>query len=139
MPLIFINLRETNVQYFITGASGFIGKRLVRKLLERDDSIVYFLIREGEHEALAGLYEFWECDDSRAVPVVGDLPQPLLGVTAVDRKKLGKKTTHFFHLAAIYDISADADVQLKVNVDGTRNTVQLPRLSAPSISTCSVR
>ena len=51
MPLIFINLRETNVQYFITGASGFIGKRLVRKLLERDDSIVYFLIREGEHEA----------------------------------------------------------------------------------------
>ncbi len=124
MPLIFINLRETNVQYFITGASGFIGKRLVRKLLERDDSIVYFLIREGEHEALAGLYEFWECDDSRAVPVVGDLTQPLLGVTAVDRKKLGKKTTHFFHLAAIYDISADADVQLKVNVDGTRNTVQ---------------
>ncbi len=112
------------MQYFITGASGFIGKRLVRKLLERDDSIVYFLVREAEREALGGLYEFWGCDGSRAIPVVGDLTQPLLGVAAVDRKKLGKKTTHFFHLAAIYDLSADAEIQLKVNVDGTRNTVQ---------------
>ena len=112
------------MQYFITGASGFIGKRLVRKLLERDDSIVYFLVREAERDALAGLYEFWGCDRSRVIPVVGDLTQPLLGVAAVDRKKLGKKTTHFFHLAAIYDLSAEADIQLKVNVDGTRNTVQ---------------
>ncbi len=112
------------MQYFITGASGFIGKRLVKKLLERKDSKIFFLVRECENEALAGLYEFWGCDDSRAVPVVGDLTQPLLGVAAVDRKKLGKKTTHFFHLAAIYDLSADADIQLRVNVEGTRNTVQ---------------
>ena len=112
------------MQYFITGASGFIGKRLVRKLLEREGSVVYFLIREAEQDALAGLYEFWGCDASRAIPVVGDLTQPLLGVAAVDRKKLGKKTAHFFHLAAIYDLSADADIQLRVNVDGTRNTVQ---------------
>ncbi len=112
------------MQYFITGASGFIGKRLVKKLLERKDSKIFFLVRECENEALAGLYEFWDCDDSRAVPVVGDLTQPLLGVAAVDRKKLGKKTTHFFHLAAIYDLSADADIQLRVNVEGTRNTVQ---------------
>ena len=112
------------MQYFITGASGFIGKRLVRKLLERDDSVVYFLVREAGRGALAGLDGFWGCDRSRVIPVVGDLTQPLLGVAAVDRKKLGKKTTHFFHLAAIYDLSAEADIQLKVNVDGTRNTVQ---------------
>ena len=112
------------MQYFITGASGFIGKRLVKKLLEREDSKIFFLVRESEKDALAGLYEFWGCDDSRAIPVVGDLTQPLLGVAAVDRKKLGKKTTHFFHLAAIYDLSADAEIQLRVNVEGTRNTVQ---------------
>ena len=113
------------MQYFITGASGFIGKRLVRKLLERDaTNVIYFLIREVERESLPALYEFWGCDASRAIPVVGDLTQPLLGVAAVDIKKLGKKTTHFFHLAAIYDLKADAEIQLKVNVDGTRNTVQ---------------
>jgi NAD(P)-dependent dehydrogenase (short-subunit alcohol dehydrogenase family) len=112
------------VQYFITGASGFIGRRLVKKLLERDDSIVYFLVRSSEKDALAGLYEYWECDQKRAIPVVGDLTEPELGIVTVDRKKLGKKTTHFFHLAAIYDLSADADIQLKVNVEGTRNTVK---------------
>ena len=112
------------MQYFITGASGFIGRRLVKKLLERDDSIVYFLVRSSEKDALAGLYEYWECDAKRAIPIVGDLTEPELGVVTVDRKKLGKKTTHFFHLAAIYDLSADADIQLKVNVEGTRNTVK---------------
>ena len=112
------------MQYFITGASGFIGRRLVKKLLERNDSIVYFLVRSSEKDALAGLYDYWECDAKRAIPIVGDLTEPELGVVTVDRKKLGKKTTHFFHLAAIYDLSADADIQLKVNVEGTRNTVK---------------
>ena len=112
------------MQYFITGASGFIGRRLVKKLLAREDSTIYFLVRATEKESLANLYDFWECDAKRAIPVIGDLTEPLLGVAAVDRKKLGKKTTHFFHLAAIYDLSAAADIQLKVNVEGTRNTVK---------------
>lgn len=33
------------MNYFITGASGFIGKRLVARLLERKGSVVYFLMR----------------------------------------------------------------------------------------------
>lgn len=111
------------MRYFITGGSGFIGKRLVRKLLEREGSEVFVLIREAEKEHLPALHEFWG-GEGRVIPVVGDLTQPLLGVSAADRKKLGKKTTHFFHLAAIYDLSADADSQLRVNVEGTRNTVR---------------
>jgi thioester reductase-like protein len=83
------------MQYFITGASGFIGRRLVKKLLAREDSTIYFLVRAAEKESLANLYDFWECDAKRAIPVVGDLTEPLLGVAAVDRKKLGKKTHTF--------------------------------------------
>ena len=112
------------MNYFITGASGFIGKRLVRKLLERDGSVVYFLVRALEADAVAQLREYWGVDESRAIPVVGDLTQPLLGVSAADKKKLSKKITHFFHLAAIYDLKADAESQQRANVDGTRNTVQ---------------
>ena len=112
------------MQYFLTGASGFIGKRLVKKILEREGSTVFFLIRESDKESLEHLYEFWNCDSHRAIPVVGDLTQPLLGVSPADRKKIGKKTAHFFHLAAIYDLNADAESQLRVNVQGTRNSVQ---------------
>ena len=115
------------MQYFITGASGFIGRRLVKKLLAREGSVIYFLVRSVELNSLDALYEFWDftpTEKARVLPVAGDLTEPGLGIAAVDRKKLGKKTTHFFHLAAIYDLTADAESQLKVNVQGTRNAVQ---------------
>ena len=112
------------MQYFITGATGFIGKRLVGKLLERDDARIFFLVRQHDPERLQALYDYWGCDDSQVTPVVGDLTQDLLGVSAADRRKLGKKTTHFFHAAAVYDLSADAESQLKVNVEGTRQAVR---------------
>ena len=115
------------MQYFITGASGFIGRRLVKKLLAREGSAIYFLVRAAELNSLDALYEFWDftpAEKARVLPVAGDLTEPGLGIAAVDRKKLGKKTTHFFHLAAIYDLTADAESQLKVNVQGTRNAVQ---------------
>ena len=112
------------MQYFITGATGFIGKRLVARLLEREGSRIFVLLRDADPERLAALHEYWGSDDTRVTPVVGDLTQPLLGVSAADRRKLGKRTTHFFHLAAIYDLRADAESQLAVNVEGTRHAVQ---------------
>ncbi len=112
------------MQYFITGATGFIGKRLVARLLEREGARIFFLVRQRDPERLQALYDFWGCDDTRATPVVGDLTQDMLGVSAADRRKLGKKTTHFFHVAAVYDLSADAERQLQVNVEGTRQAVR---------------
>ena len=112
------------MQYFVTGATGFIGKRLVRKLLARKGSVVYFLMREASKDKLPELLEFWGATKARAVPVFGDLRSPRLGVAKDDVKKLSKNIDHFFHLAAIYDMGADADDQAAVNVDGTRNTVE---------------
>ena len=113
--------------YFITGASGFIGKRLVKTILARQDTVVYFLSRasgaKGEKQR-AALLEYWGVDDKRAIAVAGDLTQPELGVAAADRKKLTGKIAHFAHLAAIYDLKASAKDQQAGNIDGTRNAVQ---------------
>jgi NAD(P)-dependent dehydrogenase (short-subunit alcohol dehydrogenase family) len=109
--------------YFITGATGFIGKRLVRKLLARRGAVVHFLIRDASPEKLAELHAFWGVDERRVVPVVGDITRPGLGLKAAERRALAGKIRHVYHLAAVYDLGADADAQVKVNVEGTANVV----------------
>jgi NAD(P)-dependent dehydrogenase (short-subunit alcohol dehydrogenase family) len=108
---------------FITGATGFIGRHLTELLLARGGS-VYALVRESSLARLEALREDWGAGD-RLVPVLGDLEAPLLGVERERLDELHGSIDHFFHLAALYDMSASAHRLEAANVRGTWHAVQL--------------
>ena len=115
------------MQYFVTGATGFIGKRLVKALLARRGATVYFLLRPGSEGKVPDLLAYWGAAKGRAVPVMGDLTGKKLGVAADQVKALKGHIDQMYHLAAVYDLSADEESQVAVNVEGTRNAVEFAK------------
>ncbi|MEY2516283.1 MAG: hypothetical protein QOJ89_3641, partial [bacterium] len=111
--------------YFVTGATGFIGRHLVERLLERDGDI-HVLVRAGSQERLAQLVERWGAGAAdRIKPVIGDLAEPRLGLGDEQVAQLTGEIEHVFHLAAMYDMTADDATNERMNVGGTRNAVEL--------------
>jgi NAD(P)-dependent dehydrogenase (short-subunit alcohol dehydrogenase family) len=110
--------------YFVTGATGFIGRFLVSNLLKRK-SQVHVLVRKDSTKKLSQIGEAMGWDMKRIVPVTGDLSKPKLGLTATQITALKGKIQHFFHLAAIYDLTADADSQKLANIGGTKYALEL--------------
>ncbi|HEY5188199.1 MAG TPA: SDR family oxidoreductase [Solirubrobacteraceae bacterium] len=112
--------------YFVTGATGFIGRHLVTRLLEREGDI-YVLVRETSGDRLATLIDRWGPGaEERVKPVIGDLGSSRLGVSDETLAELkGAGIDHFFHLAAVYDMTADEERNRIANVEGTRNAVGL--------------
>jgi short-subunit dehydrogenase len=112
--------------YFVTGATGFIGHHLVERLLARDGEI-FVLVRRDSQRRLEALIEGWSGDAvERIKPVRGDLSKPRLGVSARSTTALRQaRIDHFFHLAAIYDMTASAEANELANVLGTRHAIEL--------------
>ena len=74
----------------------------------------------------------------RVIPITGDLSKPFLGIRPAKRKELEGKIRHVFHLAAIYDLKADATAQQAANVDGTKHAVQFAEaINAKCFHHCS--
>ncbi|MGI9265377.1 MAG: SDR family oxidoreductase, partial [Gammaproteobacteria bacterium] len=114
------------MSYFVTGASGFIGRRLVAKLLERKGT-VYVLMRKGSLGKLDAMKEGWGDQAGRVKVINGDLAKARMGVSRNNITKLKGKIKHVFHLAAIYDLTVDADAQYTANVEGTRNAIRFAK------------
>lgn len=100
-------------QFFVTGATGYVGGHLIELLLDEGHEVV--ALARNPSEAT-------ELDDKGVELVKGDildpatLRHPMTGVDGV------------FHLAALYDMDpADPDLMEQVNVEGTRNVLEVAR------------
>ncbi|MGF1874972.1 SDR family oxidoreductase [Photobacterium frigidiphilum] len=109
--------------YFLTGGTGFLGRNLITRLLKREGTIYVLCHNEQSQDILEAHIEKWSIPAGRILPITGDLTQAGLGLAKEDIKKLSGSITHFFHLAAIYDLNATAEIQEAVNIEGTQNAV----------------
>ncbi len=111
------------MKYFVTGATGFVGRHLLPLLLARDDAEILVLVRPGSSARLAALRRDLGAAGDRVKPISGDITKDMCGIAEADRTVL--KGAQFFHLAAVYDLLADAAETERANVDGTQHLVAL--------------
>ncbi len=113
------------MSYFVTGATGFIGHHLVERLI-RGKASIYCLVRQGSEHKLEALRERLGVGQDRIIAVEGDIEKLACGLRPDAMAALKGNVTHFFHLAAVYDIMHDDEVaQVAANVDGTSHAVEL--------------
>lgn len=112
------------MRYVVTGGTGFIGSRVVTRLLaEKPEAQVSVLVRRGSLERFERLARDW---GPRVKPLVGDLTAEDLGLSAEAIAELGT-VGHVVHSAAIYDMTATERAQHAANVEGTRAVIGLTR------------
>lgn len=111
--------------HFVTGYPGFIGKRLVRRIaadLRGVDRLVLLVQAKNTRAAAADLAGI----GAEHVEVVeGDLEQMHLGLSGAEFKALAAEVTDVWHLAARAHLGADRAEMQRVNVEGTRNVLDL--------------
>jgi thioester reductase-like protein len=123
--------RRSGNAVLITGATGFLGREVLTRYLERTDRQVYAIVRADDAAAADerlrdGLREATGTDvaeSDRLTAVPGDVQQDGLGLEADDRERLAQDVSDVIHAAASVSFALPLDESRAINVDGTRNIV----------------
>ncbi len=108
--------------HLLTGFPGFIGRRLVAKLLATDPELRIVALVEQRMLSVAEAAAR-ELDAGRIELIAGDISAPRLGLDAQAYERLASEVSVVEHLAAIYDLAVPLEIAQKVNVDGTGNVL----------------
>jgi nucleoside-diphosphate-sugar epimerase len=110
----------------VTGAAGFLGRRLIEALLLRGS----LTDRAGQSQAIRQIVAFDRValegiDDSRLKVVCGDIADPEVLASLIDAT-----TDSIFHLAAVVSSQAEGDFELgmRINFTATQNLLERIRL-----------
>ena len=117
------------MQYFVTGATGFIGKRLVKTLLARKGADGAFPDAPGQRGQGAGAARvLGRRRAARAVPVFGDLTAQEAGRRAptTSRRSRARSTTSTTWPRCTTS-APTRKARSQVNIEGTRNTVEFAK------------
>jgi len=131
-----------------TGFPGFLGSALLPRTLRRSaDAQAVALVQERWLDQARRTLERLEATEpalaGRTRLVVGDITRPGLGLDEDEATSLRSGPLEIFHLAAVYDLSVAPELAWSVNVEGTRNVVDLARgadelVRLQYVSTCYV-
>ena len=105
----------------LTGATGFVGMELLRRFLSAGDRRIYALVRASDDLAAA---ERLPAHPSLSA-VAGDIEQPGLGLSRTSADRLTGEVSTVVHCAATVSFDLPLGESRRVNVDGTRNVVEL--------------
>lgn len=117
---------------FITGATGLLGTEVVARLLATTDRHIYTLVRAGsEQEAANRLRSLW-WEDAALSAAVGQRVLPVVGDITTRLTDIPEDVTHVIHCAAETGVQKSRKELWSINVEGTRNVVNMA-LSLPHL------
>jgi thioester reductase-like protein len=117
----------------LTGATGFLGSFLLHEFLQETQAYIYCLVRssnkeDGKKKLQRNLehYKLWdESQRSRIIPIVGDLSQPLLGLSDQEFQGLTAQIDIIYHSGAWPHFVYSYATLKPTNVQGTQEVLRL--------------
>jgi amino acid adenylation domain-containing protein/thioester reductase-like protein len=118
---------------FLTGATGFLGAFLLYELLQQTKADIYCSVRAetidlGKQKIQHSLesYLLWdESFNSRIIPVLGDLSQPLLGLSREKFQQMASQVDVIYHNGAFVNFTYPYSALKAANVLGTQEVLRL--------------